>query len=358
MIFPLAPDNHSKRTIQVIMYEYGNDDDLYGHPDEGKIGQYQLGDNSNAFHPSSGEINQWIIDKSREINMYFIKQSKYPFSPRNYTDMSRRAEAPETDLAIVGAKISEVGTGLPGCFGYDGLGRDTITPGVKRITWNVQNNGTANRAIDSEITICNLTDDPNCLAATSAILSRTDVTPETIETFTYDYNFADVGACRIYSVTLETGESNEYDNDLKRFVFTLTSPSDTDCDGYGDGVDNCTVVTNSEDLGSCVRSLSGVIIGSGVTCRDYAECQEGEICQMEQGDVNGNGIGDACECYADVDCNNKVYLNDLVILKGEFNKPCPPSPCYADINGDNKVDLSDLVIMKTEFFKTDCPACP
>jgi hypothetical protein len=76
---------------------------------------------------------------------------------------------------------------------------------------------------------------------------------------------------------------------------------------------------------------------------------------MSQGDINSNGIGDACECYADCDCNTKVNLSDLVIMKGEFLQSCP---CQADCNGDNQVNLGDLVIMKTQFLRSDCPSCP
>ena len=74
----------------------------------------------------------------------------------------------------------------------------------------------------------------------------------------------------------------------------------------------------------------------------------------------GNGIGDACECNTDFDCNQKVDLADVAILKQEFSRTdCSElDPCFPDCNGDGKVDLIDLVIMKTEFLRTDCPACP
>ena len=32
--------------------------------------------------------------------------------------------------------------------------------------------------------------------------------------------------------------------------------------------------------------------------------------------------------------------------------------CHADCNCDRKVDLADLVIMKEQFLRTDCPMCP
>jgi hypothetical protein len=97
---------------------------------------------------------------------------------------------------------------------------------------------------------------------------------------------------------------------------------------------------------------------SGTTCSSDTDCATGETCDLAQADFNSNGCGDACECYADIAVNGKVDLNDLVIMKGEFMKPCPPSLCTADLNDDNKVDLNDLVLMKREFNRTGCPACP
>jgi len=217
-----APDDHSQRAIQCFNYEVGPLPADYGVGEDGKICQYERDDGSNVYRISSGEWMEWFIDMNVKIYTYIIKQSKYPFSPRYYSDMSLRPEAPTTDLAIVGAKISEVGTGLPGCFTYDeDDGRDMLEPGIKTITWNVQNNGTSIRTINSEISICNLTDDPDCLSPTTAILTRVDVPAEGIETFTYDYDFQAGKDC---SVTLTTGESNEYDNDLKRYIFTTLSP--------------------------------------------------------------------------------------------------------------------------------------
>jgi hypothetical protein len=215
----LAQDNHSRRGIQTIFYEYAYEDftPAYGYAGDGKVGQYAPGDGSNGFHPSSGDMNQWIIDKNAEINKYLIKQSLYPFSPRYHTDMSRRPEAPVIDLALVGAKISQVGSGLPGCLMTDSSGRDLLEPRMKRVTWNVQNNGTSPRTINSTMTICNLTDDPGCLSPFSVVLTRDNVLPDEIETFIYDYSFA---PSKDYSLSLTTGESNSYNNDLKRFIFT------------------------------------------------------------------------------------------------------------------------------------------
>ena len=387
----LAPDDQSRRAIQMIMYEMPYDDGgivyAYGHPSEGKIGQYALGDGSNGFHPSSGETNQWVIEKSRDINKYFIKQSQYPFSPRNYPDMTRRAEAPVTDLAIVGAKISEVGTGLPGCFSYNDYGRDVLTPGAKRVTWNVQNNGTSTRTIDSAIAICNTTDDPGCLSPTSAILSRTDVAAEGIETFTYDYDFQDAGSCKDYSVTLTTGETNQYDNDLKRYVFTVTSATDDDCDGVSDSTDNCPAIANGPVVGTCV---SGKV---GAYCLSNEWCGTAGVCSMAQEDTDadgtaeacdncsnlsnplqedsyppqGNSCGDLCECEGDFDADKDCDGTDAAKFKldfgrNEYKRICSnPDPCKGDFICDTDVDGSDAALFKIDFgrnqFNNPCPSC-
>jgi hypothetical protein len=64
-------------------------------------------------------------------------------------------------------------------------------------------------------------------------------------------------------------------------------------------------------------------------------------------------------CYADCNCDTKVNLADLVIMKQQFTWTCSQHPsCEADCNGDGKVDLTDLVIMKTQFLRIDCQPCP
>lgn len=72
----------------------------------------------------------------------------------------------------------------------------------------------------------------------------------------------------------------------------------------------------------------------------------------------GNGCGDACECCADCDDNQKVNIVDLVIMKTEFmDLDCAMNYCLADCNWDNQVNIADLVIMKIEFMRTDCLEC-
>jgi hypothetical protein len=310
---------------------------------------------------------EWFIDMNAKIYTHIIKQSRYPFSPRYYTDMSRRPDAPEMDLALVGAKISEVGTGLPGCFTYGSDGRDLLEPGSKRVTWNVQNNGTSNRTIESGISICNLSDDPDCLNATTALLTRTDVLPEGIETLTYDYTFPDAGACKDYSVTLTTGESASYGNDVKRFVFTLTSPGDADSDGIPDGIDNCTEIRNGPTGGICTRGKIGEICRSDEWC---GPPEDPGMCSVNQDDTyppQGNEIGDACDCEGDFNCDGNVDAGDVTAFlfdfgRNQFNDPCTTgSPCNGDVNCDTNVDATDVTKFLEDFgrnqFNNPCPAC-
>jgi hypothetical protein len=133
--------------------------------------------------------------------------------------------------------------------------------------------------------------------------------------------------------------------------------NDADSDSICGDIDNCPNTPNGALLGTCVIGGNGVVVGTGKACTSYEDCEWYEYCQMEQGNCNSNSCGDACECYADiVGTTGKVDLSDLVLLKQEFNKSCPP--CAADFNGDEKVNLSDLTIMKIQFNVTDCPNCP
>jgi hypothetical protein len=135
--------------------------------------------------------------------------------------------------------------------------------------------------------------------------------------------------------------------------------ADEDADGKGDVCDNCPMHPNGPAAGTCVRTLSEVVMGSGVPCMDSADCEAGAACQMEQGDCNGNGVGDACECYADCNCSTAVNMSDLVLMKDQYLRDnCAAELCQADCNGDDAVNLSDLMIMKAQYFRSDCPSCP
>ena len=246
-------------------------------------------------------------------------------------------------------------------------GRDLIDPGSKRVTWNVQNNGTSLRTINSEITICNLTDDPTCASPDTDVLTRVDVSPEGIETFTYDHDFLDLGACKDYSVTLSTGETNSYDNDVKIFVFTAISIDDTDCDGTADLDDNCAETSNGPVAGTCTTG------DKGKGCRDDEWCgpmDDPGTCSMAQDDSfppQGNEIGDACDCEADFDCNGNVDAIDVDLFLIDFGRstffnPCTNGdPCNGDFDCNVNVDANDVAKFLEDFgrnpFNNPCPSC-
>ena len=136
---------------------------------------------------------------------------------------------------------------------------------------------------------------------------------------------------------------------------TFCPLADYDNDGIFDCEDNCAWIPNASVQGTCVKTVQGIVIGMDTVCISDSDCEDDETCDKTQGDFDANSTGDACECYADITCDTKVDLSDLVILKSGFLQPCP---CPADLNDDDRVDLSDLVVMKMQFLQTDCPSCP
>jgi hypothetical protein len=149
-------------------------------------------------------------------------------------------------------------------------------------------------------------------------------------------------------------------------------PGDNPCTG---GVtencdDNCPAAPNGPSLGTCVKTQGGEVVSYRVgepkhyiTCTSDPDCTPtGGTCQLLPGDSNGNGLGDACECYTNFNYPSdlKVNLSDLGLLKGEYgNNECSESnPCSADANNDGKVNLQDLGLLKNEYGRQDCPALP
>ncbi len=121
---------------------------------------------------------------------------------------------------------------------------------------------------------------------------------------------------------------------------------DADSDSITACNDTCPSTPNGPILGKCAKSLSGLTVATSTTCTNNGQCSGG-FCLLNQ-------QPEACICHSNITGDSKVDLADLVILKAQFSKPCPPSPCSADITGDSKVDLSDLVILKAEFLRTNC----
>ena len=100
------------------------------------------------------------------------------------------------------------------------------------------------------------------------------------------------------------------------------------------------------------------------------ECGNGGICSMAHEDSyppDGNGIGDACDCEGNFDCDGDVDGSDASTFKGDFGRsgfhdPCESgNPCNGDFDCDGDVDGSDATILKQDFGRSSflnlCPAC-
>jgi len=116
--------------------------------------------------------------------------------------------------------------------------------------------------------------------------------------------------------------------------FTYTF-NDTDNDGIGDICDNC---PNDYNLNQDDTLPSG-----------------------------GNGIGDACDCEADFNCDGNVDAMDVTDFlvdfgRSNFDNPCTDlNPCNGDFNCDTNVDAADVTKFLEDFgrsrFFNSCPAC-
>ncbi len=161
-------------------------------------------------------------------------------------------------------------------------------------------------------------------------------------------------------------DQSDFDNDTVGDVCDscpgINNPdqADADADGVGDACgDNCPGTANGSDLGTCVKAIGGMVVGTGVPCTSSWGCGSDEICQREQGDINNNGIGDVCECYADCDNSTRVDIFDLAVMKNDYSRnDCAVTPCDADCNDDGKVDIFDLSIMKNQYNRTGCLMVP
>lgn len=80
----------------------------------------------------------------------------------------------------------------------------------------------------------------------------------------------------------------------------------------------------------------------------------------------GNGIGDACECEADFDCDGDVDAVDTGLFedfgRNTYNDPCSDgNPCNGDFDCDEDVDGDDVAKLKEDIGRNmyyhPCPSC-
>jgi hypothetical protein len=151
---------------------------------------------------------------------------------------------------------------------------------------------------------------------------------------------------------------------LLGFIAGPVFSQDTDSDGVLDDADNCIATPNGPNLGTCT---SGAI---GATCTMDMNCGTGGFCSLNQEDTfppGGNGVGDACECEGDLNCDGSVAADDVTTFlahfgRNQFNEPCTfDNPCYGDFDADGGVTATDVVKFLEDFgrsqFNNPCPAC-
>jgi hypothetical protein len=82
---------------------------------------------------------------------------------------------------------------------------------------------------------------------------------------------------------------------------------------------------------------------------------------------DGNGIGNACDCEGNFNCDADVDGQDAFLFKTDFgrsilvNRCTAIAPCNGDFNCDGDVDGADAFILKIDFGRSailnPCPAC-
>lgn len=100
---------------------------------------------------------------------------------------------------------------------------------------------------------------------------------------------------------------------------------DADRDGFINNGDNCPNMPNGPFLGTCTAGMKGA------TCTGNASCGPRGVCSMNQEDTyppSGNGVGDACDCEGNFDCDDDVDGSDAAKFKEDFGrskllKGCP-----------------------------------
>jgi hypothetical protein len=152
--------------------------------------------------------------------------------------------------------------------------------------------------------------------------------------------------------------------------------SDADEDGVPYDLDNCPNYPNGPLRGTCTEVV-GVnwIVSTGQFCTVDADCGDsGKFCEKTQADnypPGGNGIGDACDCEADFDCdspgldvdasNVEQFLWDFG--RSLFNNPCKNDRfCFGDFTCDSDVDADDIPKLLEDFGRSlwdnPCPTPP
>jgi hypothetical protein len=148
-----------------------------------------------------------------------------------------------------------------------------------------------------------------------------------------------------------------------------------DDSGDGDGIvepcDNCPNYPNGPITGTCTLTTStNRIVSTGQVCNVDGDCDPGEFCEKVQADTyppGGNGIGDACDCEGNFNCDTNVDATDVAAFLTDFGRsiffnPCTNAvPCDGDFLCDVDVDAGDVTKFLEDFGRSTyffpCPIC-
>jgi hypothetical protein len=156
---------------------------------------------------------------------------------------------------------------------------------------------------------------------------------------------------------------------------------------------NDTSVTGGFDLSPQFFSISPDVADVSVTTQTII-AEEVAVCSFEPDDIDGdginnlsdncpsypnpmqldiepspggNGIGDACDCEGNFDCDEDCDGTDATKFKVNFGRsaftnPCTDEPqCLGDFDCDEDCDGTDAVLFKEDFgrspFINPCPSC-
>jgi hypothetical protein len=101
---------------------------------------------------------------------------------------------------------------------------------------------------------------------------------------------------------------------------------DADRDGFMNDFDNCPNMPNGPYLGTCTVGKRGA------SCRNNEACGVMGVCSLNQEDnypPSGNGVGDACDCEGNFDCDGDVDGTDASMFKEDFGRSIFYNQCPA-----------------------------
>jgi hypothetical protein len=135
------------------------------------------------------------------------------------------------------------------------------------------------------------------------------------------------------------------------------------CGSFGD-TDGDVVCDDGDSNG--IPGDNPCINGEKLNCDDNCPSDANSL-QEDSSPPQGNGIGDACDCEGDFDCDGDCDGTDASTFKMDFGRsafenPCEGiDPCNGDFDCDNDCDGTDAARFKLDFgrssFNNPCPAC-